>query len=219
MGCCEDTRPRRRIASNCNGAALYDCRASWAPSGPWANALNRPGRHAELHGDLAHAQANRFVAELPGALAIFLPDATQNRKMRSDGSSSVATASGVRRCRRDLRSGMAVMVASMSVAPRLKAAFLDMERMWRAATEISGSVRTQYGANATSGSDAHSAEVAAPGTLPSARTRVPGPEGLTFINSDLAVLGVVAERGHAADPEVLALGGLLDRQIGGLLAL
>src|SRR5881394_209112 len=45
--------------------------------------------------------------------------------------------------------------------------------------------------------------------------------GLSVIDRDLAVLGVVAERGHAADPEPLALGGrdLVADALGGNLPL
>ena len=49
----------------------------------------------------------------------------------------------------------------------------------------------------------------------------PDPLGLGFVDSDLAVPGVIAERRHAADPQTLALGGgnFVADPLGGDLAL
>ena len=49
----------------------------------------------------------------------------------------------------------------------------------------------------------------------------PDPLGLLLNHDDLAVLGLISERDHAADPEALALGGrdLVADTLGGDLAL
>ena len=90
---------------------------------------------------------------------------------------------------------------------------------WDAANPAPGLERSQLGNNPSLAKVGHQVVEAAKLQIPPKDD--PDPFGLLLNHDDLAILGLVSERGYAADPETLALGGgdFIPGALGGDLAL